>query len=1017
MDVYPQSRVSFSVGGFLLEEALTITLAGLLGLSLFFCPLVYGQATYASRTGDVMVADKRLSAEGTVPGAVRQVPRLRPLSLSKTAADLPTLNRVIDVHLRKATLEQALKYVAAEGALNLAYLRETVSVEKKVTLEAEAITVRKALRMVLQGTGLELMRSRGGQLLVVNPAEARPRTARLDPVKVPVRVPAAVEPVRVRIGAIAGTVTDSVSGEPLPGVNVVIVGTTQGSSTDAAGQYRIADVEPGTYDVQATFVGYAAATAEGVEVVDGETTQVDFLLSERAFMLGEVVAVGYGEQRSENVTGSVASVPMEGLESESVTSIDEALTGKIAGVEVNTVTGVPGGGPTVRIRGVGSIGAGNSPLYVVDGFPIPNSSNQRVNPLNSIPPEQIASIEVLKDASATAIYGSRGANGVILVTTKGGTLDTQIEINSSVGLQQVRRRGMVDVLNAQQFAQFQKERLSDQIRYQENREPTPEDIPEMYRNPEEYAEGTDWPSELIQDGVMHNQSVSISGGNETVRARVSANLRDQQGTLLGTGYRRYGLRANVDANLSDRLDVGVNIAPSLENQDLTSTDGPDGRGGVYASAFLVNPIQPTRDAEGELTYIVDGPGVLPFANPVFKAQAVDNTLERVRALANAYVEYEVVDGLDVRSTFNVDWASSNQKSFKPTTVAGGFNYPPQPAVGLYSDERVINWLNENTINYRNVFGPHSLDGLVGFTLQEEIYEVGSFNATNYASDEVETFNAASTINGTTNRSSWGLVSALARINYDYDGKYLLSATVRRDGSSRFGADNRWGTFPSFSVGWRISDETFMAGIERVDNVLLRVGYGTSGNFSIGNYQHLGTVTTTDYAIGGALVPGRSITSLGNANLGWEEVDQLNVGLDVGLFGSRLSLAADYYRKVSSSMLLSVETPLTSGFGGTLDNRGEVTNRGIELALDADVVDRPSFGWSASFNIARNVNEVTSLDSPILSPVSTAQHITEEGYPIGMFYGFWLRASTKARRRSRTTSPTGTRSPALIGTGT
>lgn len=961
-------------------------IACMVGLSLFLCLPASGQATYATRADQVMAAGEHLSADQVVPAAARRASSLRPLSLSEAASGLPALDREISVHLRGVTLERALKHVAAKGELNLVYLRETVSVEG-VTLEAEAVTVRDALREVLRGTGLELMRSRGGQLVVVSPSGLRPRAAGLVLGKVPMRVPTALGPARTRTGVITGTVTDSLSGEPLPGVNVVIVGTTQGASTDAAGSYTIPNVDPGIYDVQASFVGYAAATEEGVEVADGETTRVDFMLTESAFMLEEVVAIGYGEQRSENVTGSVASVPMQGLESEPVTSIDEALTGKIAGVQVNTVTGVPGGGPTVLIRGVGSIGAGNSPLYVVDGFPIPNTSGQRVNPLNSIPPEQIESIEVLKDASATAIYGSRGANGVILVTTKGGTLDTQIQINSSVGLQQVRRRGMVDVLNAQQFAQFQKDRISDRIRFQENREPTPEDIPEMYRNPEQYAEGTDWPSELIRDGVMHNQSVSISGGNETVRARVSANFRDQQGTLLNTGYRRYSIRANIDANLSDRLDVGVNIAPSLENQDLTSTDGPDGRGGVYASAFLVNPIQPVRDSDGALTQMVDGPGVLPFANPVFKALAVDDALERVRAIANAYVEYELIGGLDVRSTFNVNWSSSNHKRFKPTTVGGRFRYPPQAAEGLYSDTRIINWLNENTVNYRNVFGRHSFDGLVGFTLQEETLEVGNFNATNYASDEVKTFNAASTIDGITNRSSWGLVSALARLNYDYNGKYLLSATVRRDGSSRFGANNRWGTFPSFSVGWRISDEGFMAGVEQINNVLVRLGYGISGNFNIGNYQHLGTVTTTDYAINSALVPGRSITNLGNSNLGWEEVNQLNVGLDIGLFKNRLSIAADLYRKVSSSMLLYVETPFTSGFSGTLDNRGEVTNKGIELAVDSDIVDRSSFGWSASFNIARNVNEVTSLDSPILSPVSTAQHITEEGYPIGMFYGF------------------------------
>ena len=789
-------------------------------------------------------------------------------------------------------------------------------------------------------------------------------------------------------GTIAGRVTDAVTGETLPGVNVVLEGAAQGGATDAQGQYAITGVAPGTYTLVASFVGYGDQREAGVKVTAGDTTTVDIAMQQQAQGLDEVVVVGYGEQRREDVTAAVSSVPLQDVESRPLTGIDEAITGKVAGVQVNTVTGVPGGGATVRIRGVGSIGAGNEPLYVVDGFPLPGTSGQRVNPLNSIPPGQVESIEVLKDASATAIYGSRGSNGVVLVTTKDGTVDTQVQVNSSVGVQSVRERGMVEVLNARQFARFKKERIEDQIRFQENREPVPEDIPEMYRNPEQYGAGTAWPEEVIQDrSLMHNQNISISGGNQTLRTRVSANFRDQRGTLLETGYRRYSLRANIDANLSDRLDVGVNLAPSVEHQELTSTDGVDGRGGVYASAFLVNPIQPTHTPEGTLTQMVDGPGVLPFPNPVFKAQEVDDTVERVRALANTFVEYELVPGLDLRSSLNVNWSNSDQRRFEPTTVGGGFAYPPQAADGLYSNVETFNWLNENTVHYRDNFGRHSIDGLVGVTVQEETVDLGAFNATDYPDDEVETFNAAPTIDGSTDINDWGLVSVLARLNYNYDDRYLLSATVRRDGSSRFGANNRWGTFPSLSVGWRVSDEAFMEGLEQVDNVLLRVGYGQSGNFNIGNYRHLGTITSTDYAVHGEQVSGRAITNLGNANLGWEQVDQLDVGLDLSLFQSRLTVTTDYYYKVSSAMLLDVETPLTSGFSATLDNRGEVTNRGVELAVGSVLVDNASFNWSADLNVTRNVNEVTSLDSRILSPASTAQHITEEGYPIGMFYGF------------------------------
>jgi TonB-linked SusC/RagA family outer membrane protein len=777
-----------------------------------------------------------------------------------------------------------------------------------------------------------------------------------------------------------GTVTDAQSGETLPGVNVTVKGASIGTSTDANGNYSL-NVPTLNDTLYFSYVGF-----QNREIAIQGQSELNVALTSQTISGEEMVVVGYGTQRREDVTGSVASVPVEDLNSQSVTGIDQAITGKVSGVQVNNVSGVPGGGPTIRIRGVGSIGAGNDPLYVVDGFPIPNSPDQRSNPLNSIAPNQIESIEVLKDASATAIYGSRGANGVILITTKDGTPDTQIEINSSVGLQNVRERGMVDVLNAREFAQFRKDALSDRIRFQENREPVDSDIPEEYRNPEQYGAGTNWSDEIYDNALMHNQNFSISGGNENVRSIISANFLDQQGTLLETGYKRYNFRVNVNATLSDKFSTGLRIAPSLEKQDLGETDG--GRAGAIGSAYLVNPIATVRNSEGVLNPMVDGPGLLPFVNPVFKLREIDHTLTRGRAIGNIFAEYELVTGLAVKSSFNFDWSDTREKIYEPTTV-GGFNtFPPDAAVATNNSSETLNWLNENTVNYKTDLGiNHSLDALFGFSVQKETIESGNFNARDFPDDEIQTFNAAPNINGATNVAEWGLVSTLARVNYDYKDKYLLTATIRRDGSSRFGSDSKWGTFPSFSVGWRISDENFLNGIDQIDNLLLRVGYGQSGNFNIGNYAYLGTVNSTNYALNSQQVPGRSITNLGNPNLGWEEVEQTNIGLDASLLENRLNITVDYYNKVSSSMLLNIETPFASGFNQALVNRGEVTNKGIELAINAAVIRTSDFNWDVDFNIAHNANEVTSLDSPILSPASTAQHITEEGYPVGQFYGF------------------------------
>ncbi|MFH5834316.1 SusC/RagA family TonB-linked outer membrane protein, partial [Halalkalibaculum sp. DA3122] len=731
-----------------------------------------------------------------------------------------------------------------------------------------------------------------------------------------------------------------------------------------------------------SFIGYQTR-----EVPINGRTQIDAVLTSQAVVGEDVVVVGYGTQRRRDVTGSVGSISTEDIESTSVTGVDQAITGKVAGVQVQNVSGTPGGGPSIRIRGIGSIGAGNDPLFVVDGFPIPNSPNTKSNPLNSISPSQIESIEVLKDASATAIYGSRGANGVVLITTKEGTPQTQIQVNSSIGIQSVRERGMVEVMNARQWAQFMKERMQDNIRFNQGREPTEQDIPEMYRNPEQYGEGTDWQDQIFENAIMHEQNFSISTGNETIRAMVSANFMDQRGTVLETGYRRYNLRANIDANLSENISVGLRIAPSLENQKLAPEVDEPGRFSAIASSFLVNPIASVRKSDGTLTSMITGAGMLPFVNPVLKLKEVDEELSRKRSIVNTYAEYEVYSGITLRSTFNVDWNNAKTEFFKPTTVGVGFRSPPTAANARFTDQETLNWLNENTIRYESVYGDHNIRALAGLSIQQETIEVGNFSATNFPDNEIRTFNAAPTIGGNTNIGEWSLVSVLGRINYDFKDKYLITATIRRDGSSRFGADNRWGSFPSFSVGWRISEEKFMREVNLFNNLLIRGGYGLSGNFNIGNYSHLGTVSTANYTLNSQEVSGRTVTNLGNPNLGWEEVQQVNLGLNMSMLEDRLNFTLDAYEKITSNMLLNIETPFTSGFNEAVVNRGEVTNQGIEFEVNSTIVRNSIVNWDLSFNIAHNSNEVTKLDSPILAPVSQGQHITEEGYPIGQFYGF------------------------------
>lgn len=787
-------------------------------------------------------------------------------------------------------------------------------------------------------------------------------------------------------GTITGVVTDSRNQQAIPGANILIVGTQTGTTTDENGEYAL-EVEPGTYDVRVSFVGYANEVQEGIQVQPGQTQTVNFQLEQAAAALDEVVVVGYGEQERRNVTGSVGSVNMSKVESQPITGLEQTLTSEIAGVKVSTTTGVPGGGADVEVRGLSSIGAGNDPLYVVDGFAIPQTSGQRTNPLNIIPPQQIQSIEVLKDASATSIYGSRGANGVVLIETEEGTAETRVQVNSSVSYQDVRRRGMVDVMNAEEFARFRREKLTDQFQFSLGRDPRPEEIPEDFRNPEELGAGTNWTEQVIGDAVSHNQSISVSGGNEDINAIVTANITNQGGTIIETDFTRYSFRSNINASISDRLRVGLKLAPTLSNQDLVNTDGVRGRGGVYASTFIANPIVPVRDDQGELIPMIGGPGVLPFPNPVQQATRIKQKRESSSVIANSFVEFEIVQGLNLRSTFGVLRTNETEERYVPSTV--GDTFVPPPTVPEASDSEVtsMNWSSETTLTYNETLGAHSFELLAGTTIQEDVTDVSFFNATDFPDDQVREFGAAQTVDGETAQQEWSLLSGFGRLIYDYDDKYLLTLSNRADGSSRFGENNRWGVFPSGSVGWRLSDEAFMGELDRLDNLLLRVGYGLTGNFRIGNYSQFGRVTRTDYVSGQERVAGRSVTDLGNPDLTWETVEQLNIGADISLLDEKYRISAEYYRNVSSDMLLSVRTPITSGFSQSLTNRGEVTNRGIELSLNTRLVTTDDLSWNVNVNFSRNINKVTELDDQILSTSGAPKHVTREGSPVGMFYGF------------------------------
>lgn len=781
---------------------------------------------------------------------------------------------------------------------------------------------------------------------------------------------------------ITGVVSDA-SG-PLPGVSVLIKGSVDGTVTNESGVFSLEGKKGATLIFRS--LGYIT---QELPIVNGQPIKIT--LENESEGLEEVVVVGYGSQQRKDVTGSVASVSMTNVRSQAVSSVDQALSGQVSGVNVSTSNGIPGGGPKIQIRGIGAVGAGSDPLYVIDGFPVPSSSSQQSNPMSAINPQDIESMTILKDASATAIYGSRGANGVVMITTKKGVSGKPtIQLSATSGFQEVPQKGRPDLMNGQEFAQFRKEALMDKIRFEEGREPALSEIPELYRNPELIGAGTDWFDEVTRVSPMSDINLSISGGSDKMRIYTSLGYLNQEGVMLNTGFERFSLRTNIDANVTDRLKVGVNLAPSMSFL----------RGGVRGQGRdeffdITSPIPAVYNEDGSYNPYIESPGTFGNPNPVmFLNDRVDKS-NRTRVLANVFGEYEIIDNLKFKSTFNVDYESSGSEYFRPSTIpnqnAPGLSVPS----GSNGNSKYLNWLNENTLSYDlRTDNGHSLSGLLGFTVQSNKVDYIGFNGSQFPDDDIQTLNAAARITvGGIDRSDWALISYLARANYSYLDRYLVTATIRTDGSSRFGANNRWGTFPSLALGWRLSEENFLKNTTWLNELKLRASYGFTGNFNIGNYSYMSNIGTRDYVFGGSLASGRVMNTLGNPNLGWERMRELNVGLDLAVLDNRLNVSFDFYNRNTQDLLLNVEIPQSSGFGSVTENRGDVRNRGVELGISSTNIARENFGWSTNLTFSMNRNTVIALgrsDDPIFSGSSSEgnpTNITRIGHPVGMIYGY------------------------------
>lgn len=771
---------------------------------------------------------------------------------------------------------------------------------------------------------------------------------------------------------VTGTVTDE--NGPLPGVTILLKGTSNGVVTDFDGNYTITDV-PANGVLVYSYVGFLTEEIQ----VNGRS-EISVTLTQDVSTLDEVVVVGYGTMKRSDVTGAMVSVSSEALEESIPTTVDQVLQGRAAGVQIQQNSGAPGGSSSIRIRGISSITGSNEPIFVIDGVIVDSNTGQGgQNAFASINPSDIASIDILKDASATAIYGSRAANGVILITTKRGQAgEMRVNFDSYVGFQEIPKQ--LDMLNLREYAIHRNTRADLNIVEQDP----------FFIRPDLLGEGTDWQDEMFDRAMMESYNLSVSGGNEKSSYSMSVGYLDQEGIALGSSFDRLNLRGLFDTQVKEYLKTGINFAFSNINQTTTFSDES-----LILTALRQTPNVAVRNAEGNF----DGPVTDEFTqnNPVGLASIRENRGESANIRANTYAELEFIEGLTLRTEYSIDYGFSNAYTFNPSYTFGAIINPVREGSRTKAYSKYYNF--RNVLTYDRSFGDHSVSAMLGQEFQESnwenLYGYRTGYLTNGATD-LDLGDPSTARNGNgSNRSA--LSSYFGRAFYSFDEKYMLTATLRYDGSSKFAEDNRWGWFPSAALAWRISNEDFLVNNEYINNLKLRLGYGAVGNQSAPNYAYTSIYQASATPFGTGLLA----SNTANPDLQWETTYSTNVGIDLNMFNNRIEFIADVYYKKTDNLLLEAPYPDysgTTGIGATaapIVNIGSLENKGLELTLNTVNLDKNDFSWRSNLVFTLNRNEVLGLatETGILNETLqqgsdiTIVTRTAVGKPIGQFYGY------------------------------
>ncbi len=788
-------------------------------------------------------------------------------------------------------------------------------------------------------------------------------------------------------GSIVKGIVHNSKNEPLSGVSVVIRNTktnfATGTTSDSSGNFTFSRLTSGgPYSLTFSMVGFEKQTMGGYNIKADATLSLVVKLVQTDASLDEVVVVGYGTQKKKDLTGSVVSVNSKEVRDLGISRIDQGLAGRAPGVQVKESTGEPGAAPQIRVRGIGSISAGVGPLYVIDGFPTDN--------IQTLNPNDIESMDILKDASATAIYGSRGSNGVIIINTKRGKIGKPVlALDAYTGVQKVSK--IPKMKNSLQQANWWIDGMRNKntdIGNDVSGDPTKwaQPVPQVIMD---ILSGKNTVDEEPLDQILRNApeqmvSLSASGGSDQLKYALSGEYMDQDGIVVNSGFKRYSLRANFDAKLSDRLNIKLNLNPSFTNQASLPSTGVCCLGsGVVAAALNIVNYRPMKDASGNYTNYDGLPDLAAVYNPLAVAQMTKVSNKLSRLLGNLSADYRITDNLHFNFMLGGSTLQTKGMLFKPQEPYF-FNELP---FGSDSSSQITNWLTEYTLNYNKSWGKHSIQALAGYTVQKETGESNALSSNKFPNNLVPTLSAVGGLitAGTSTTYAWSLLSYLARVNYNYNSKYYVTASFRTDGSSRFGAQNKYGNFPSVALAWRLSQENFLKDVSFLSELKLRASYGETGNNNIGNYDQYATISYENYPIGNVPTSGIAASRIANSNLTWEKQRSVNVGIDASFLQRRLSLSVDHFESRNTDLLLNVNVPNNTGFSTALQNIGEVSNKGWEFVLSTlNLTGR--FEWSTDFNLSTYRNKVVRL-GPQGDPIYSGNNVTMIGQPIGMFYGF------------------------------